>query len=67
MVMKKDLTTIPLERKTREILKRFGRKGETYNDIVKKLIRYMEKQRFMQTQYEKLREKEKFIPLEEIE
>jgi len=33
-----DITTIVIERETRDKLKKIGRKGETYNDIIKRLI-----------------------------
>jgi len=33
-----DTTTISINKKTRELLKMFGRKGETYDEIITKLI-----------------------------
>jgi len=33
-----DITTIVVERKVRDKLKELGKKGETYNDIIKRLI-----------------------------
>jgi len=33
-----DITTIVIERETRDKLKKIGKKGETYNDIIKRLI-----------------------------
>ena len=34
----KDIVLIRVERKTRDTLKRFGIKGDTFNDIIQKLI-----------------------------
>ena len=35
----KDITTICIEKTLREELKGMGEKGETYNDIIRKLIK----------------------------
>jgi len=35
---KKELTTIQISKETREMLKELGRKGETYDDIIRRLI-----------------------------
>lgn len=34
----KDITTIVIEKIVRDNLKELGKKGETYNDIIKRLI-----------------------------
>jgi len=34
-----DWTTIPLKKDTVEMLKKLGNKGETYDDIVKRLMK----------------------------
>ena len=34
------ITTIQLEKETKEELKELGKKGDTYNDILKKLINF---------------------------
>jgi len=34
----KDMVLIRVERKTRDALKRFGIKGDTFNDIIQKLM-----------------------------
>ena len=51
--MSSDLTTIPLKKETRDKLKIFGIKGSTYDEI-------------MERQYQRLKEKSKFVPLEEL-
>ncbi len=60
----KEKTTILVTRKTCEELKSLGRKGETYDDIITRLIREINRQEFIAQQYKKLEEKDKFIPLE---
>ncbi len=35
---KREMTTIQISKETREMLKQLGRKGETYDDIIRKLI-----------------------------
>jgi len=35
---KKELTTIQISKETREMLKELGKKGETYDDIIRRLI-----------------------------
>ena len=34
----KDMTTIPIKKETRDMLKELGKKGETYDEIIKRLI-----------------------------
>lgn len=36
----KDITTIVVEKAVRDTLKGIGKKGESYNDIIKRLIQY---------------------------
>lgn len=36
---KESVTTIQLSRETRELLKKFGKMGETYDDVIRKLIK----------------------------
>jgi len=61
-----ELTTIPLYKQTREKLKAFGFKGETYDQIITRLMEKAEYIAFMERQYEILSKKEKFVPLDEI-
>ncbi len=39
----KGLTTIQISKETREKLKKFGIKGETYDEIIKRLLKLAEK------------------------
>ena len=34
----KDMTTIPIKKETRDMLKELGKKGETYDEIIRRLI-----------------------------
>jgi len=59
-------TTIPLEKETRERLRSLGRKGETYDQVLKRLISIAEYEEFMTRQYERLKDKNAFVSLDEI-
>ncbi|MFQ6136990.1 MAG: hypothetical protein ACE5PM_07405 [Candidatus Hydrothermarchaeales archaeon] len=61
-----ELTTIPVHKETRDKLKNFGAKGDTYDDILRRLMEIVEYEEFMESQYKRLREKERFVPLEEL-
>lgn len=58
--------TIPLEQETRERLRSLGRKGETYDQVVKRSISIAEYEEFMTRQYERLKDKNAFVSLDEI-
>lgn len=60
------LTTITLSRGTRDALKELGRKGETYEDIIKWMMGKIEYEGFMDRQYDRLSEKEKYVSLDEL-
>ena len=60
------ITTIPLEKETRERLRSLGRKGETYDQLLKRLISLAEYEEFMTMQYERLKDKNAFVSLDEI-
>jgi hypothetical protein len=38
------MTTIPLRKRTRDLLKDIGKKSETYDDIILRLIELLKKQ-----------------------
>jgi len=59
-------TTILVEKETRERLRLFGRKGETYDQILRRLMSIAEYKGFMEKQYERLKDREAFIALDEI-
>ena len=41
-------------------------KGKTYNDIIKRLMDEVDYESFMERQYKKLEEKDKFVSLDEV-
>ena len=61
-----ELTTIPLFKSTREKLKALGTKGETYDQIINKIIERIDYEEFMERQYSLLKQKDKFVPLDKI-
>ena len=61
-----EITTIPLNKNTRERLKKFGFKGETYDQIIKRLMENAGYIAFMERQYDILSDKADFVSLDEI-
>lgn len=60
-----EITTIPLKKKTRDQLKKFGRKGETYDTVINKLIMIAEQHEFYISQ-KRILDEEEFISIDEI-
>ena len=60
------ITTIQLETGIRDRLKRMGKKGETFNDIVKRVLRKAEYVEFMEGQYAILDKEKHWVPLDEL-
>jgi hypothetical protein len=60
-----ETTTIPLTKETRDLLKRFGRKGETYDELVRRLLTITEEVEFGNRQKRILAEEE-FVPLDRV-
>ena len=64
------VTTIQIKKDTRERLKKFGYKGESYNDIIERLMEYCEElniEMAIEERWKKLqKEKDQYIPLDEI-
>jgi hypothetical protein len=50
----------------RDMLKSFGRKGETYNAIIQKLIKIAKYVDFMEENYHILDTEEKWVKLDEL-
>ena len=61
-----EATTIPVKKDVRDRLKQYGMKGETYNDILKRLMNEVDYETFMERQYKKLEEKDKFVSLDDV-
>jgi hypothetical protein len=55
-----------VEKETRERLRSLGKKGETYDQILKRLMALAEYEEFMETQYQRLKDKRAFVSLDEI-
>ena len=62
----KRITTIQITEETRDELKSCGKKGETYDQILKRLMSIAEYEDFMETQYERLKDKKNFVSLDEL-
>ncbi|KYK32688.1 MAG: hypothetical protein HXS46_20525 [Theionarchaea archaeon] len=63
-------STIKIKRETREKLKHFGHKDESYNDIIERLMDYFEEldvEELIEARWKRLQEeKGKYIPLDEV-
>lgn len=62
----REITTIPVSKGTRDKLKSLGIKGETYDEIIARLMEVARYEEFMERQYALLKEKDKFVPLDAI-
>ena len=60
-----DTTTIPISKEVRDALKRTGRKDETYDDIIRNLLKSSEIKKFYD-EMERILETEEFIPLDKV-
>ena len=61
-----DITTIPITKAVRNMLKSYGLKGETYDKILRRMMEQVDHEEFMGQQYKLLKEKDKFVSLDEI-
>jgi hypothetical protein len=61
-----EITTIPITKKVRDMLKSYGLKGETYDNILRRMMKQVDHEEFMERQYKLLQEKDKFVSLDEI-
>lgn len=60
-----DTTTIPISKEVRDALKRTGRKDETYDDIIRNLLKASEIKKFYD-EMERILETEEFVPLGKV-
>ncbi len=58
-------TTIQVSRETREKLKKIGGKGQTYDEIIEKLLEIGQKVSFF-NELDRISDDEEFIPLDEL-
>jgi predicted CopG family antitoxin len=59
-------TTIQVDTETRDALKSLGKKGETYNDIIRKLIKATQYVEFMEESYKILETENNWANLDEL-
>jgi hypothetical protein len=60
-----ETTTIPLTKETRDLLKKYGQKGETYDELIRRLLEVAEHVEFARRQ-KRILEEEEFVPLEQV-
>ena len=60
-----ETTTIPLSKKTRDLLKKYGQKGETYDELIRRLLEMAEQMEFVRVQ-KRILEEEEFVPLDQV-
>ncbi|HIG97144.1 MAG TPA: hypothetical protein HA230_02255 [Candidatus Aenigmarchaeota archaeon] len=60
-----EITTIPVSKEVRDLLKKAGRKDETYDDILRNLLKSGEIKKFYD-EMEKILETEEFVPLVKV-
>ncbi len=65
MIPMGETTTIPVTKGTRDRLKTIGQKGETYDEIIQRLIEVAEQLEFVSRQNRTLGENE-FVPLDQV-
>jgi hypothetical protein len=58
-------TTIPLSKETRDLLKKYGQKGETYDELIRRLLEMAEQMEFARVQ-KRILENEEFVPLDQV-
>lgn len=61
-----DYAMIPVHQETKEMLKSYGLKGETYDQLVRKLLSIADHAQIMETHYQRLGEKDEFVSLEDL-
>lgn len=59
------LTTIQIRKDTRDELKKIGRKGQTYDELITKLLRIAKKDMFF-NELDKIADSEEFVSLDGI-
>ena len=61
-----ELTTIQIPRRTRERLRGYGGKGETYAEILERLMKRVDYEEFMEEHYRRMKDRKDLVPLDEI-
>jgi hypothetical protein len=60
-----ETTTIPLTKETRDLLKQFGQKGETYDELIRRLLQVAQQVEFANRQ-KRILDDEEFVPLDQV-
>ena len=60
-----ETTTIPLSKETRDLLKKYGQKGETYDELIRRLLEMAEQMEFARVQ-KRILENEEFVPIDQV-
>ncbi len=60
-----DTTTISLRKETKEILRKLGSKGQTYDEVIRELVEKASIKE-LDTHWNRILEEEEFIPLDEL-
>jgi len=60
------VTTVQITSETRDLLKSVGRKGETYDEIIRKLLKSSEYVAFVEDQYRILRDEGHWVKLKDL-
>ena len=58
-------TTISLQRETKELLRKLGSKGQTYDEVIRELIERASIKE-LDARWNRILEEEEFIPLDEL-
>ena len=60
------ITTVQLTDETRDLLKAVGRKGDTYDSIIRKLLKSAQYVEFMQSQYQILEDEKHWVDVKDL-
>jgi len=60
------ITTVQLTDETRDLLKAVGRKGDTYDSIIRKLLKSAQYVEFMQSQYQILDDEKHWVDVKDL-
>lgn len=60
-----ETTTIPLSKETRDLLKKYGQKGETYDELIRRLLEMAEQMEFARRQ-KRILAAEEFVPIDQV-
>jgi hypothetical protein len=60
-----ETTTIPPTKETRDLLKKHGQKGETYDELIRRLLQIAKQVEFARRQ-ERILEDEEFAPVDQV-